>query len=400
MIDTLAALAAWVITAAATQPPSKPPAKPPSELPAKVAAKPAVAMATLDLEWEMVEDAVAYEVKLTPAAGGAAMTFIANENRISREIPAGAYRLRIRSKDKSSGYFGPWSDPTEVDVIAKVLDLIKPADKTTIPVPTDPRLKLEFEWSAAPGAKMYTLKIWSDDISQAHVFKTPNTKKNLLLPTAKTYSWQVTFETASSVSYQADPKIYTFTLLGARLLQPIVDTNLTFPNVQQITWSKSPKAESYHFKLLKHFIDETEWTPFLEEKKAPQAKFSFKKLEPAAYRVEVIAEARNYVASEVGSYEFVVKPSQEELGKILASLRLPSGAGPMPEIMRLDQQPSAEGVLEPPPPPSEASQAKVEKEMAEQKEQLEFDEAKPDDGLSPAEGIPTNDSPTDGSSLE
>lgn len=274
---------------------------------------PRVLEATLDLEWEEVEDAVGYEVKLTPKEGGAPLSFSAIGHRISQKLPVGIYKVQIRSKDRSTGYFGPWSEATEVEVTTKIVELIQPSNGAELSAPKDRYQVVQFKWSAAEGAKKYTIKIWSNDIDKAVEFVTSSTTKDLKLPTGRTYFWQVTFESENQVGYKAAPKVFTFNLLGPQLLQPIVNKKIGLPAVTKVSWSKSPHAVFYKTKILRHALDETEWQVMKEQDKASALTWGFDKLKPGAYRVEVSAHAPNRVSSEVGFYEFVVKPTEQEL---------------------------------------------------------------------------------------
>src|SRR4051812_7386901 len=84
----------------------------------------ATAEATLDIEWEKIEDATSYQVKLTPVKGSTPLKFESKDTKLTQKLPVGTYKLQIRSKERASGYYGPWSPETEVEVQTKIVKLI------------------------------------------------------------------------------------------------------------------------------------------------------------------------------------------------------------------------------------------------------------------------------------
>jgi len=324
------------------------PAPKATELPEKAKVSPPVQEAVLDLEWEVVEDAISYELKLIPVAagdsgggesdrnggggsggsghshsgaGGEPIVMNVSEPKISRRVPVGVYKVQIRSKDKATGYFGPWSAPIDVEVSTKVVELLEPANGSEIPAPNEKHLVVPFRWRPTPGARRYALRIWSDDIEKAKEFQTSEASFELKLATGRLYYWQVTFENERGTGYRAMPGTYSFMLLGPQLVQPVVNRKLPFPLVNKIAWSKIPRAEFYRAKLFHRHLDESEWREFLLNEKLESPVWNLDRLKPGAYRIEVSAHARNRVSSEVGSYEFIVKPPEKELSADVSTAR-------------------------------------------------------------------------------
>lgn len=273
----------------------------------------ATAEATLDLEWEKIEDATSYEVKLTPNSGTTPIKFQTSNTKLTEKLPLGVYKLQIRSKDKSTGYFGPWSPPTEVEVETKTVQLISPAEGSEIAQPKEKRAQVEFQWSPIEKAKEYTLRIWFDDERNAREFKSKTNKKLLTLPAGKAYAWQVTFLTDKSVGYLAAPQIGNFKVLGKQLIKPVIAE----ATKQKAKWKPSPGAKSYKVKLLIKALDEDEWSVFKDFPKQDVTALSFEKLKPANYKLEVVAQAPNHMSSEPATAEFTVKPSHEELARAM-----------------------------------------------------------------------------------
>lgn len=283
------------------------------------------AEATLDIEWEKIEDATSYEIRLTPSTGGEVLKFLSSDTRLTQKLPQGSYKFQIRSRERTSGYFGPWSEETEVEVTPKAVQLIAPAQGIEISEPKEKRTQVEFQWSPVLGAKEYTLRIWFDEEKNAREFKSKSAKKLLTLPTAKTYAWQVTFLTDRSIGYLAAPQIGNFTVLGKQLMKPLITEKLLPADAdpksqianQMIKWKASQATKSFKVKFLRRALDEEEWTQVKEIAKQESTDLQFEKLKPGAYKIEVTSQSPNRVSSDPAVYEFVVKPSEAELNQAM-----------------------------------------------------------------------------------
>lgn len=306
------------------------------------------AQATLDLEWEAVEDAAGYEIELTPKSGGKVLRFTAEKNEISQLIPVGVYILRIHSREASTGMYGPWSEPTQVDVVAKKIELIEPSNEAELQIEKGNTLAVEFKWSAATGAKGYTLKIWEDQqpqvnadsqldkksgsesggLSNAKVkpvlreYKTSQTSHIVRLSALKSYRWSVTFESEQAVNYSTEAKPRTFVILGAELAKPVLN-KIEPPKVTEVSWSTVLDAESYEVAILWRALDETDWKPLRENTEVKTNSWQFEKLAPGAYRIELTAHADFRTSSETTYAEFTVKPTRQELAQALRFALLP-----------------------------------------------------------------------------
>lgn len=283
------------------------------------------AEATLDIEWEKIEDATSYEVKLTPSTGGDVLKFLSSDTRLTQKLPQGNYKFQIRSREKTTGYFGPWSPETEVEVTPKAVKLISPSEGAEISEPKEKRTQVEFQWTPVLGAKEYTLRIWFDEEKNAREFKSKTNKKLLTLPAAKTYAWQVTFLTDRSIGYLAAPQIGNFKVLGKQLMKPVI-TEKVLPTEadakaqvvnQMIKWKGSQASKSFKVKFSRRALDEEEWAPLKDIQTQEASELRFEKLKPGAYKIEVTSQSPNRVSSEAATYEFVVKPTEAELDQAM-----------------------------------------------------------------------------------
>jgi hypothetical protein len=276
---------------------------------------------TVELEWDAVETAGGYEVKLSPENGSTPLLFEVPENHFSKAVPIGNYVLQMRTKSKDGRDTSEWSPPVPLAVVARELTPIKPTDNSELDGSTKPKVSVDFEWSAVENAREYKISVWSDEKKdQPYVFTTKATQKRLDVPTAQIYHWKVEFESKDSVAYQQEPKVFTFTLLGNRLTRPeINEASLNCKDL--LSWTESDGAETYsaelHFKFVDKDGDQKEnWQSVKKQSKA-DAFMACPKLKPGAYKLEVVAKGRRRSPSEPAVREFLIKPTLSDIKRSL-----------------------------------------------------------------------------------
>lgn len=305
MSRLLLSVLALVVIPAFAQAPAVPPAP-------DASAEPTV-WKTIELEWEAVDKAVGYEIKLTPLTGGKAHVFEAGESHLSQQVPVGNYKLQIRARDRD-GEFSPWSEPSDLEVAVKEIIPLSPTDKSQIEATGNGKQSVEFSWSPVDKIRIYTLKVWSEDKKDTPwVFTGRTTKKTLQVPPGRVYYWQVLFESANDVVYNQEPKTFSFTLQGTQLATPAV---APFQAGKDLNWKGSDETKLYKTKLYYRHLDETEWTPIKDAQSADN-RLSTKGLKPGNYKFEVIAMAPRRLNSVPASVEFYIKPSLAELNKTM-----------------------------------------------------------------------------------
>lgn len=275
---------------------------------------------TLDLEWEAVEGSAGYELELIAKTPGAEpMRFKSEENSISQQVPAGIYKLRVRAKEAASRVYGVWSAATEIDASAKKIEYLFPEDQSELKAEKGNRLSVEFKWHSFPGAKFYTLHVWSGDRAKTKDFKTTQTSLKIQAEGSKKYNWYVTFETAGSVSYLSEintAKIQSFIVKGPPLAKPVIE-DITLPNLTRVSWKAVPQAEFSEVRIQRRNLDEAEWKSYLVKPETKGNSLDFPKLSPGAYRIEVTAHSPMRSDSETDFIEFVVKPTVTDLNDSL-----------------------------------------------------------------------------------
>ena len=108
---------------------------------------------TIEIEWEAIEKAGGYEVRLQPLPQGKPLKFFTTDSRLVQDVPVGEYRMQVRSRAKDEDYFSPWSDSVPIEVVAKEITPLKPADQEVIPAPNAMKYTVEFEWKPVARVK-------------------------------------------------------------------------------------------------------------------------------------------------------------------------------------------------------------------------------------------------------
>lgn len=271
----------------------------------------------MEFEWDPVENAFGYEIRLTPKAGGKPLVFKTLESKFAQDIPVGSYILRVRSRHKDvDDRWSPWSDPVALDVLVKELLPLEPANQAVLAAKSEAREEVQFTWTKIEKARDYVLKIWTEETKDKPLtFITRNHTQRLKLLPGRVYYWQVVFESATQVTYAQETKTNMFMLQGQKLIKPSITPPVG--EVRELAWVKTPKAKNYHAKLSYHFLDEDKFQKPIEAK-LDDAKWTLpEKLKPGVYKLEVIAQAPRHADSDPGVLEFTVKPTEAELTQAL-----------------------------------------------------------------------------------
>lgn len=268
---------------------------------------------TIELEWDPVDNAFGYEVRLTPEGGGKPLLFKTLEPKLTQEVPVGVYALRVRSRHKEvDDVWSAWSEALRLEVLIKELLPEKPLENEILIAKSDLREEVEFRWTKIEKAKNYVLRIWDEETKEKPItfVATKNSQRLKLLP-GRVYFWTVSFESATQVTYAQKEIVSTFTLQGQKLVKPSI-TEVQPGEVKEFSWIASPKAKAYKARLLFHYLDESKWRVVKEDVVAG-TNWPVDKLGAGVYKLEVIATAPRYTNSETSVFEHTVKPTEAEL---------------------------------------------------------------------------------------
>ncbi len=280
----------------------------------------AVATKIIELEWDAVDKAESYEVRLTPELGGVAFLSMALENRLTKEIPLGRYSVEVRAKIKDEDKFSPWSEKIELEVMSKSTLPLRPADGAVITAEGKKNVALEFAWAPVEKVKEYTVRVWSQARkNKPWVFNTSKTQKTLNIPPGEVYYWQVFFDRSDVISYNQNPPIFSFSLQGKQLVRPEITTQVESGKVKVFSWKASPGAGGYTAKLSYRPLDEEQYQ-LLRKVTLKQPLWPAQSLRAGQYKLEIQAFALKRAPSQIAEFEFVIKPTVDEMQRALNSL--------------------------------------------------------------------------------
>ncbi len=256
-------------------------------------------MKTIELEWEALDNAFGYEVRLTPETGKP-IFFRTMESRLSEEVPVGVYSLRIRSRHREHDLWSDWSDPIRFEVLKKELELLEPKHEEVLTAQTNAREEVQFKWTEVAKAKRYTLSIWTEETKEKPlIFVTGKNSQRLKLLPGQIYFWQVTFESATNVNYVQVIKTFSFTVQGPKLVKPsILPFKPGEPQVK-LTWLSSKRAKSHKAKLSFRYLDEAGGKE-IKVTETEAREWAFGELPAGAYKLEVQAFADRSAPSDPG----------------------------------------------------------------------------------------------------
>jgi len=196
---------------------------------------------------------------------------------------------------------------------------------------------VEFWWMPVKNTKFYTIRIWSNDSrDKTFEFRTRKTRKQLNVPTGRQYFWQVTCDDASEANANAseatasdaiasdlgknsqNPLVFSFTLKGPQLIRPTIIEHQLTPEGVRITWRAGADGKEHFAKLHFRHLDVADYHAVKEESVAGGI-WDLGTLKAGAYKMELVAQAPQRRSSDPDIYEFVIKPTPEDLKPLLRS---------------------------------------------------------------------------------
>jgi hypothetical protein len=281
-----------------------------------------------DLEWDEIEGAVQYEIKVESLSNASLkpILFKTKATAWNGRLLPGKYRLLLRTYDRR-GVPGEWGDPSEFWVKIEPPVKLAPAEKAKVEA-TDPDLaNIEFSWRPVIGAEKYKLDVL-DETGQVIAGQTlAETSVKLSLPVARNYSWRVTGIMSEQEESEADESTRSLDVIGPRLKTPQPREPLN-EWVQEVEWSGIEKAESYSYTLERRA--KGGWRQVEQGQGLTDTKLPFAAKHPGGrYRLSVHATAKMRQPSDKGTREFNVRggersPEAANLAMLKESLDKPT----------------------------------------------------------------------------
>lgn len=248
----------------------------------------------LDLEWDPVEGAIAYEVELLEIKEGRYYnigTFKTDVSRWTKNVRPGKYAIKMRSLD-SRGVGGEWSEEIPVPVKLPFPQKSYPKPGEIFEVEDGKGKEIFFQWEATAGASFYKLNIFDENERKFYSTVTADLQTSLNLEKLIRYEWEVL--PLFTKDEQISEKVHTqpFTLIGGELKTPDLESKVLDKEVL-IVWQKVENAKTYELELVQEIEGKQE---SLEKKTLtlPQYKLNKEILKPGLFTVYVKATSKGY----------------------------------------------------------------------------------------------------------
>jgi hypothetical protein len=260
-----------------------------------------------EVEWEPVEGASGYELKLTRKDGSTKPTRIkTKDNKWAATIKPGIYLMQIRSFD-DRGAGGEWPPPTELQVKLPSVVQGEPAPHAVIEAGDDTTEEIKLKWEAVPGADKYKVEVHSTTGGWKDEHEVSDPYWNVKVPVGETLEWNVTAIDPKGETGETNAQPIGFEVKGPALAKPNIQKPLS-KYIKELEWDPSPKATSYSYELTYRSPKTKKWVK-VETKEATDAnKLVWNIKRPSGkYRLKVQAHADRRAPSKVQELEFETK---------------------------------------------------------------------------------------------
>ena len=271
----------------------------------------------LDLEWEPVEGAIAYEVELYEIKEGryyTVGTFKTDVSRWTKNVQPGKYVIKMRSLD-SRGVGGEWSEEIPVPVKLPFPQKNYPRPGEVFEVEDGKGKEVFFQWEGVAGASFYKLNIYDENGAKLYSTITSEQQVSLHLERLARYEWEVLplFSKEDQVAEKSSTQ--PFTLIGGELKTPDLESKVLDKEVL-VTWGKVENATSYEYEILQ---EKNGKQNILKKDETNQAFLTMPKkdVKPGLFLIHVKAKARGYKDSPLAEiiYEYDLKEIKQVLVK-------------------------------------------------------------------------------------
>lgn len=189
----------------------------------------------LEFEWDSIEGAIEYEVKLEEKVGTSWKKVLQVKSKkpiFNRDIKPGSYRFSVRTFDDRS-VPGPWSDSSDFRLKWDQPELkVENSVNGAISVSGLKSGSVKLRWTQFTGVSGYVLSVY--DAKSGRKIKKINTSKNILsikLPTGSFYKFEVSAKDMAGELGESGKTTGQYLVLGTKLSSPVAKaTKDVYPN--------------------------------------------------------------------------------------------------------------------------------------------------------------------------
>lgn len=255
----------------------------------------------VNFEWEPIPGASSYEIELQPKNSNALpFTFKTIKSIWNGRLTPGYYMMRLRAYNQAQTP-GPWSPPSEFNVLLDKVKYQIPTQGTEIKFVNSTQIK--FQWQNVEGATSYRIEIFDNTQTMVRTQISETNAAEVDLIPGKKYSYKITAISKEKLeSESADT--YEFTIAGRKLSPPIVNR----PNVyvvKEITWSEDPYTQITTGVLSYYNSKTKEWIKVSDYNNLKDKKLNFPQVsQEGIYKLSLQSHADLFDSSDVTSLKF------------------------------------------------------------------------------------------------
>ena len=259
----------------------------------------------VEIEWEAVDGATLYEVRITrkESENQKPVTFKMREPKWIANIKPGLYLMQIRSFD-DRGVPGSWSPPSELQVRLPSVELSRPSAGETIKAQSESSERIILTWDPVPGAEKYKVHVRSANGQWQEEHEVSDPKWEVKVPVGQKLEWTVTAVDGKGELGESNAQPVQFTIHGPPLPPPAINPPLS-KYVREVEWKPQPNAKSYSYQIEYQEPERKTWRKVEAKRNVASNKVPLNIARPSGrYRLKVQAHGENRDSSPTQVLEF------------------------------------------------------------------------------------------------
>lgn len=269
----------------------------------------------IDLEWDDVQGAAAYEVSLSEIIESEETPrgiFSTDTAHWSKEVNPGNYNVRIRALDKRK-VPGAWGEPIPVTIKQEDPQQLVPLDNEEILKNETGKTSITFQWGKVYGAQEYMIRVFDQKGEEILSKKTTETEIILEFSDISDYYWIVTTGFGAPAKSIALSNLKRkFSIRGEKLKSPIIEVDLKHPKGIVLKWAEIYRANDYEVSLSRMSDNKNELTKKAVTQK-PMYGIGSNLIPQGKWLFTVVARSKQYKNSDVSRIIFSTDGKKTEI---------------------------------------------------------------------------------------
>lgn len=257
----------------------------------------------IQLNWDKVEGATKYELKLFKVKGSVKKEiklYQSVDTNWSEELKAGFYAYQIRTLDYRN-VPGEWSELGNFTVKYNDIKIISPIKNQTFYQEDNGRIIIRFKWKKQKGASSYRLylvnkklQIINSELTSSNAFE-----KNFSKPGR--YYWKVvrvqdSSDKANKREILENIKINSFKVLPSRIPAPAVELKQSLKKLI-VTWQGSPLSKRFKLELYRKAKKDQWKKVYVKKIKRKRHIINGRRIKTGYYRLKVYSYGRGQISA-------------------------------------------------------------------------------------------------------